>query len=62
MKRFELRSLNGCPGDYTAVLYNRLGGYYTEKRFLYYTKKKYFINYVMNIIARLQGGFKYEKI
>lgn len=40
MKEFELRSLYGCPGSYTAVLYNRLGGYYTEKRFLYYTKKR----------------------
>lgn len=40
MKEFALRSLYGCPGSYTAVLYNRLGGYYTEKRFLYYTKKR----------------------
>ena len=42
MKEFELRSLNGFQGSYTAVLYNRLGGYYTKKRFLYYTKKEIF--------------------
>lgn len=27
---------------YNGVLYNRLGGYYTEKRFLFYTKKEIF--------------------
>ena len=42
MKEFELRSLHGCPGSYTAVLYSRFGCYYTEKRFLYYTKKEIF--------------------
>lgn len=42
MKEFELRSLNGYTGNYTAVLYNRLGCYYTERRFLYYTKKEIF--------------------
>ncbi len=36
-KHFELRSIdrNGC-----AVLYNRLGGYYKEVRFLWYPKKE----------------------
>lgn len=62
MKEFELRSLYGCTGSYTAVLYNRLGGYYTEKRFYTTPKKKYFTNCVTNIIVRLQGGFNYEKI
>ena len=42
MKTFELRSLNGYTGNYTAVLYNRLDGYYTNQRFLYYTKKEIF--------------------
>ncbi len=36
MKRYELRSLHN---DGTAVLYNRLGGYYKEVRFLWYSKK-----------------------
>lgn len=42
MRVFELSSLHGCPGNYTAVLYNRVCGYYTEKRFLWYTKKEMF--------------------
>ena len=42
MKKFELRSLSGCTGSYTAVLKNRFGGYYVEKHFLYYTKKEIF--------------------
>lgn len=42
MKKFELCSMRGCPGNYTAVLYNRVGGYYEEKRFLFYSKKEIF--------------------
>lgn len=42
MKKFELLSLNGYPGAYTAVLYNRSGGYFTEKHFLWYSKKEIF--------------------
>lgn len=40
MKEFELCSLRGYTGNYTATLYNRSGLYYIEKRFLYYTKKQ----------------------
>ena len=40
MKEFELRSLRGYTGNYTAILYSRSGLYYLEKRFLYYTKKQ----------------------
>lgn len=39
-KRFELSSLYRDNGAYVAVMYNRLCGYYTERRFLYYTKKE----------------------
>lgn len=42
MKQFELVSIRGNRGNYTAVLYNRMGGYYTEKRFLWYSKKDMF--------------------
>ena len=40
MKEFELRSLCGYTGNYTAILYSRSGLYYLEKRFLDYTKKQ----------------------
>lgn len=39
-KHFELVKLQGSCNNYTAVLYNRLGGYFVEKRFLWYTKKE----------------------
>lgn len=41
-KFFELMRLNGCPGNYTAVLYNRVGGYFKEVHFMWYTKKRNF--------------------
>lgn len=62
MKEFELRSLNGCPGSYTAF-YITVWVAIIQKRDFYSTpKKKYFTNCVTNIIVRLQGGFNYEKI
>lgn len=42
MKEFELRSIRGCTGNYKAVMYNRLGGYYKEVNFLWYSKKAMF--------------------
>ena len=39
-KHFELVSLEGRTGDYRAVMYNRLGGYYKEVNFLWYRKKE----------------------
>lgn len=39
-KKFELCGLIGKPGNYKAVLYNRLGGYYKEVYFLWYSKKE----------------------
>lgn len=41
-KQYELIALHGCPGNYTAVLYNRLGMYYKEVRFMWYSKKEIF--------------------
>lgn len=41
MKKYELINLyKDKNGYYTAVIYNRLGGYFKEKSFLYYTKKE----------------------
>lgn len=39
-KSFELISLVGGPGCYKATIYNRLGGYYREHSFLWYSKKE----------------------
>ena len=39
-KSFELRFLTGSTGNYTAVLYNRIGGYYKELRFMWSSKKE----------------------
>lgn len=38
-KRFELASLVWDGGGYRAALYNRLGGYYTEHFFIFYSRK-----------------------
>lgn len=41
MKTFELISLTrDHSGAYVASMYNRLEGYFTERRFLYYAKKE----------------------
>ena len=42
MKKFELCSLHGCTGSYTAVLLNRPAGCYVTRHFLCYTKKEIF--------------------
>lgn len=42
MKPFELRSLYLQDGAYVAVLYNRIGGYYKEHRFFWYSKHEIF--------------------
>lgn len=39
-KHFELRMVTGRPGNYTAVMYNALGGYYKEVAFLWYSKRE----------------------
>lgn len=39
-KPFELLYITGCPGSYTAHLYNREKGYFTEKSFLWYSKRE----------------------
>lgn len=40
MKKYELRLLNKQGAIYTATIYNKLGGYYKELSFWYYTKKE----------------------
>lgn len=40
MKEYELCYIKGVPGNYTAVLYNNSHGYYTERRFMWYSKKE----------------------
>ena len=42
MKTFELISLHGVPGSYTAAIYNRAHGYFKEVRFLWCSKKEIF--------------------
>lgn len=43
MKKYTLTSLTGCPGSYTATLYCAdNGGYWIEKRFLWYSKRDMF--------------------
>lgn len=41
-KQYELIALYGRPGNYTAVLYDRLGQYYKELYFIWYNKKEIF--------------------
>lgn len=57
MKQFELVSIRGNRGNYTATLYNRLGGYYTEKRFLWYSKKAMFHELRKNYDCIIRKGF-----
>ena len=61
MKEFELRSLYGYPGSYTAVLYNCLHGYYTEQHFLYYTKKEIFYKLRHEYNCTVSRRFNYER-
>lgn len=42
MKEFELCSIDGYPGNYSATIYSRFGNYYTTKRFLFMTKRDMF--------------------
>ena len=53
MKRFELISLNRIPGGYIAGVYNRVGGYYKDIRFLWYNKKEtlYLLRNEYNVVC-----------
>ncbi len=53
-KKFELISLRGGRGCYTASIYNRLGGYFKELYFMDYSKKDiiYILRHNHNCIVR----------
>ena len=48
-KHLVLIGFRGCRGCYTAITYNRIGGYYKEFRFLDYSKKE--------ILYRLRNNY-----